>query len=127
MKKSSEATFTLECLVDLTHIAQRRLSLECKCPVLDILQYVRLDSMVQTGDLEDGNEVVDELSGSYFDQEVVTPIFDTYICELGVEMRDACRGTGEGTYAKGEDLYIWVLVVETALERAHGILCGGRL
>lgn len=94
MMKSGKRTFILECLVDLTHIAQRRFSFECKCPVLDVLQYIRLHSMVQSGDLEDGNKVVDELSGNYFSQEVITPILDAYVCELEAQMRDACRGTG---------------------------------
>lgn len=47
-----------------------------------MLQYVSLHSMVQTGDLEDGHEVVDKLSGGYFSQKVVTSILDAYICEL---------------------------------------------
>ena len=33
-----------------------------RAQVLDVLEYVKLDGVVQTGDLEDGNEVVDELS-----------------------------------------------------------------
>ena len=47
-----------------------------RAQVLDVLEYVKLDGVVQTGDLEDGNEVVDELSGSCFSQEVVTPVLD---------------------------------------------------
>lgn len=94
MMKSGKRTFILECLVDLTHITQRRFSFERKCPVLDVLQYIRLHSKVQTGDLEDGNKVVDELSGNYFGQEVITPILDAYVCELEAQMRDACRGMG---------------------------------
>jgi len=127
MKKSGKCTFILECLVCLTYVAQRRLSFERESPVLDVLEYVRLDSVVQSGDLENGNKIVDELSGSYLSQEVIAPILDAYVCELGLQVRDACRGPGEGTYAKGEDLYVRVLVVETALEGAHGVLCGGRL
>lgn len=94
MRESGKRTFILECLVDLTHIAQRWFSFECKSPVLDVLQYVRLHSVVQTGDLKDGNKVVDELPGSYFSQKMITPILDAYVCELEAQMRDACRGTG---------------------------------
>lgn len=49
--------------------------------------------MIQAGDLEDGNKVVDKFSGSYFSQEVITPILDAYVCELEAEMRDGCRRT----------------------------------
>ena len=96
MVKSGERTFILECLVHLAHVTQRRFSFERKTPVLDVLEYVRLDSVVQSGDLEDGNEVVDEFSGGYFSQEVVTPVLDTYVCELRVQVRDARHGNGEG-------------------------------
>ena len=47
-----------------------------RAQVLDVLEYVRLDGVVQSGDLEDGNEVVDELSASCLSQEVVTPVLD---------------------------------------------------
>lgn len=127
MKKSGECTFVLECLVYLTHVTQRRLSFERESPVLDVLEYVGLDSMVQSGDPENGNKIVDELSGGYLSQEVIAPILDAYVCELGLQVRDACRGPGGGTYAKCEDLHVRVLVVEAALEGAHGVLCRGRL
>lgn len=92
-----------------------------------MLQYFRLDSVVQPGDLENRNEVIDELSGSHFNQEVISPVLDTCVCELRVEVRYTCPGTRGRTYTKGEDLYVRVLVVETALESAHGFLCWGRL
>jgi hypothetical protein len=125
-KRSGERTFILECLVNLPHVTQRRFPFERETPVLDVLEYVRFDSVVQSGDLEDGNEVVDELSGGYFSQEVVTPVLDAYVCELGANEGRVSR-SGRGTHAKSEDLDVGVLVVETALEGAHGVLCGGRL
>lgn len=126
-EKSHELTFILECLVNLTHIAQRGFSFESESPVLDVLEYVSLDSVVQSGDLQNGNKVVNELSGSYFDQEMVTAVLDAYVCKLAVQMSDARRGVGERAYAKSKDLYVGVLVVKTALEGAHGVLCRGRL
>ena len=81
--ESGGRTFTLECLVDLAHVAQRRFSLERESPVLDVLENVGPDGVVESGDPEDGDEVVDELSGHYFGQKVVAPVLDAYVCELG--------------------------------------------
>lgn len=48
-----------------------------------MLEYVRLDGVVEGRDLENGDEVVYELSRGYFNQEVVAAILDAYVCELG--------------------------------------------
>jgi len=41
-----------------------------------------LHFVVEGGDFEDGDKVVDELARRNLGQELVSPILDTYVCQL---------------------------------------------
>ena len=60
-----------------------------------MLEYVRPDGMVQAGNLENGNEVIDEFPGNYFEQEMVASILNACVCELESGNEGACREVGE--------------------------------
>lgn len=76
-------TVPLKCPIYLAHVAQTRFTLKGGGPILHDPEDLVLDVMVETGYLEDGDEVVHKFTGSNLKQKWVTTVLDTDVGQLG--------------------------------------------
>ena len=108
-------TFTLNCPVYLSRIRKRRLPFKGDGPVLYQARYLILNIKIQHRALEDGNEIVHELSRRDFYQEMVSVI-------LGTNEAIKC------THTQVQKVLVRILVVQLSLQcRAHSVFRLDRL
>lgn len=75
-------TFFLEVLVDLAWVVETGFPFECDAPVLYEPQDHVLHILIESWDLQDGDEVVHEFTRGHFREEQVSTVLHTDIAEL---------------------------------------------
>ena len=102
-------TFTLQCPVYLSAYERDDFPLKAMVQFCAKRSILFLTSNIQHRTLEDGNEIVHELSRRDFYQEMVTVILDTRM------------GPTKCTHNQNQKLHIGILVVQPSLHCAHSI------
>lgn len=84
VRRTATLTLCLQILVNLAYVAQSGFPFKCGCPALYEPEGLVLYIIIQCGDLQNRDKVVDEFARGDLRQELITTVLDTYVRKLCV-------------------------------------------